>query len=75
MVCVTSNDHEGIQFLELEYIASIERYLVVDADDPTCIVDDYINAWWWSDYTQPDFALYAVNLHDNMKLHWPWVSF
>jgi len=73
--CATSNDNEGIQFSEREYIASIERYLAVDADDPTRIVDGYINAWWWSDHTQPDFALYAFDPHDHMELHRPQVSF
>ena len=48
---------------------------MVDADDPTRIVDGYINAWWWSDYTQPDFALYAFDPHDHMELHQPQVSF
>ena len=72
--CTTSNDPEGIQFSEVEYIAGIQRYLEVDADDPTRIVQGYINAWWRSDDNQPDFPLYAFDPHDHLAVHRPQVS-
>jgi len=65
--CMTSNDPEGIQFSEVEYIAGIQRYLEVD---PTRIVHGYINAWWRS----TDFPLYAFDPHDHLAVHRPQIK-
>jgi hypothetical protein len=73
--CTTNNDPDGVYFPELEYIAGIQRYLEVDPDDPTRIVDAYINAWWWGDYNAPPaFPSYAFDPHEYLELHQPQVS-
>ena len=71
--CTTSNDPEGIQFPELEYVVGIQRYLEVDMDDPTQIVNGYINAWWWDDGKELDFLSYAFDPHDYLAVHQPQV--
>ena len=73
MWCTTSNNPEGIQFPELEYVVDIQRYLEVDMDDPTQIVNRYINAWWWDNGKEPDFALYTFDPHDYLVDHRPQV--
>lgn len=72
--CTTNNDPEGIHFSEKDYIAGIQRYLDVDTDDPTRIVDGYLNAWWWGDCNAPAFPSYAFDPYDYLEIHRPQVS-
>ena len=72
------NDADAIRSLEYNYITSIQRYLKVDGDDPTCIVDDYVNAWWKEDYRVDEVNLcsYVFNVPhtEHLAVHRPQVS-
>jgi hypothetical protein len=72
--CTTTNDLPGIPFSELEYISGIQRYLEVDADDPTRIVDTYVNAWWHGECDGDNFIAYAFAPREYLEVHRPQVS-
>lgn len=72
--CGINNDPEGVNFPELEYIPGIERYLEVDADDPTRSVDAYNHAWWHDQGVEPSVLSYAFDPYNFLELHRPQVS-
>jgi hypothetical protein len=72
--CSERNDPEGQNFPELEYIPAIQRYLKVDADDPTRIVDSYINSWWSKQNDPENDNSYPFASHDFLMVHRPQVS-
>jgi hypothetical protein len=74
MWCTTSNNPDSIQFLEVEYVAGIQRYLEVDDDDPSRTVIGYLNAWWFDEGCHMDFPSYAFDPHDYLEIHRPQVS-
>jgi len=62
------------EFQEVDYIASIETYLKVNANDPTCIVDAYFNGWWLLDAKELGFPSYAFDPYEYLVVHQPQVS-
>ena len=72
--CLEHNDPEGKDFLELEYIPAIQRYLKVNADDPTHIADSYINSWWSKQNDPENYNSYPFAPHDFLVVHQPQVS-
>jgi hypothetical protein len=74
MWCSSSDNPDGTQFSEVEFVAGIQRYLEVDSDDPTRIVDGYLHAWWIDEGCHLDFPSYGFDPHDYLELHRPQVS-
>jgi hypothetical protein len=65
---------DAIQSAELEHIAGIQRYLEVDGDDPTRIVDGYLNAWWHGEVLDQNLESYIFGPHEHLAVHRPQVS-
>jgi hypothetical protein len=70
----TSDDPQGLNFVETAFVAGIQRHLEVDADDPTRIVDGYLKAWWLNVGDEVDFPSYAFDPHEYLEVHRPQVS-
>jgi hypothetical protein len=71
--CTSQPDPEGLHFPETDYIDGIRRYLDVDADDPTRIVEGYLNGWWWVGTNAPSVPTYAFNPEQYLAGHRPQV--
>lgn len=69
----TSHDPQCLEFLETTFVAGIQRYLKVDADDPTRSVDAYLKAWWLNVGDELDFPSYAFDPQEYLEVHRPQV--
>lgn len=72
--CATNSNPDKTPFFKAEYISGIQRYLKVDADDPTCTVNGYLYPWWLDDGCPFNFPSYAFNPHDYLEVHRPQVT-
>jgi hypothetical protein len=70
----TSDDLQGLNFVETVFVAGLQSYLEVDANDPTCIVDGYLKGWWLNVGDEVDFPSYAFNPQEYLEVHRPQVS-
>ena len=69
------NNGQSTRPAELEYITGLEKYLEVDVDDPTRIVDGYVNAWWWRQhYDDLELPSYVFVPQEYLEVHRPQVS-
>lgn len=68
------NDTETRHLAEKQQIDKVKRYLAVDADDPTRIVNRYLNSWWLHDSEQLIIPSYAFVPEDYLTIHRPQVS-
>ena len=72
--CAAGHDPEGIHFSEMEYVAGIQRYIEVEADDPTRIVGGYFKAWWHGGSNLAEIPSYASDPYEYLEVHRAQVS-